>query len=80
MADWLFWVSLGAMLSAGGIAGVGLALGSFAFAALAVGLCAVAFDMPLERQLHLFLVISGLLLIIRRVHRRPAKSDPGYRS
>lgn len=67
VADWLFWTSLAGMLWIGQMWGVGLLLRQFALAAgLVAGIAAVGV-ISLEDQLHIFLLLSFLSLLSRRL-------------
>ncbi len=69
MPEWLFWLTLGAMLAGGSIVGVGLFLDRFAIGSFVASMSALLLDFQLEQQLHAFLFASGLSLALGRIVR-----------
>ena len=70
MSEGLFWLLLSLMLGLGQLARVGLLMASFGASAATVSAAAWLTPISLEQQLHLFLLISGALLIAHRLQRR----------
>lgn len=66
MAEWLFWWTLAAMLWTGHYFGTGVFLQQFSMAALAAGAVALLSSGDLELQLHLFLFLACLQILIAR--------------
>ncbi len=70
MADWHVWAALSAMLALGGYVGVGLFLREFSGACVAVACASASLELSHEQQLHVFFLVSGLLLVVQRTRRR----------
>jgi len=69
VAEWIFWVTLAAMLGAGYLSRVGLFLDRFAIGAALAALSALLFDFQLEAQLRAFLLASAAALAAGRIAR-----------